>query len=432
MDRRTFLKGALGTGAAAAFSAAYGEDARWLRDAPLLHWIDIPNSRLSSYFADGGGLNPNYLAQLGIPVPTKRDLRVRWGKNKHGIQSHSADWPWHYHHQSYSGLGFDSGRYSKRPSNVLLGGGDSFWADNSVVRFVFGVEAPYWEIAILGCHQREYKNERPGKDTLGEGDDRRYYRMYDGSDRGGHTYFGVWCIEQRDWHCRFGTHQYWPADYGYSQTVSIADLKRKRWLSEELIADWSKWPKRVETPWKGKHPITEDVYCLQDERLIIWRQATNTWDPYTLRNRQWSLDDACGGINWQEDYALFASRDGAIGGKNLWWIWENETKVDVTLTGPDADTIRESGTRWSALEWNPDLKKFLFYRDDAVVYTIERENTANFRASRLKMGGKPSPANEAANLRAGGVLNNWQYVPQLKGMIYRVDDRVPMKFFRTG
>lgn len=432
MDRRDFLKGTLAVSAATALMPARSATSGWLRDVPLFKWIDIPNSQLTSYFADGKGLNPAYLAELGIAIPTKSAPMVRWGANKHGIQSRNSQWSWSHHHQSFGGMGLDSGRYSGRPSNLLIGGGDAHWADNTVARFVFGVDTPHWEVAVLGCHQRDYKNEVPGKDTLGIGDDPRYYRMYDGSDRGGHTYFGLWCIEQRNWHCRFGTHQYWPVDYGYSQTVSIGDLKTKRWLSNELIADWSKWRMGAETPWKGKHPITEDVYCLLGESLGIWRQANNTWDVVPLRNAQWALDDACGGINWQDNYSLFASRDGAIGGKNLWWVWEDGVKVDVNLIGPDADVVRDSGARWVALEWNPDLRRFLFYRDDAIVYVLERVDTVTFNVSRLKLTGTVSPAGEAAHLRAGGVLNNWQYVPQLKGMIYRVDDRKSMKFFRTG
>jgi hypothetical protein len=407
----------------------------WLREAPLFQWINIPNSQLSSYFADGKGLSPDYLGELGIPVPTKADQQVRWGANKHGIRSVNPqfqEWSWSHMHQSYGGLSLDSGRHSGKPSNLLVGGGDTHWADNTVGRLVFGVDSPFWEVAVLGCHQREYKNEAPGKDTIRHGDDPRHYRMYDGSDRGGHPYFAMWCIEQRDWHCRFGTHQYWPLDYGYSQTVSIADLKQKRWLSEELIPDWSRWRRGAETPWKGKHPITEDVYCLQDNRLICWRQATNSWELLYTRPIAWRLDDACGGIAWQHDYLLFASKDGALGGKNLWWVFENKTKTDVTLIGPDAAIVRDSTSRGSALEWNPDLKKFLFYRDDAFVYTLERVDTTTFQVGRLALTGSPSPAGEAFRLRSGGVLNNWQYVPQLKGMIYRVDDRRLIKFFRTA
>ncbi len=432
MDRRSFLKGTLAISAVTVLEPVLGASVSWLRDVPLFRWIDIPNSQLTSYFTDGGGLNPAYLAKLGIAVPTKGDPTVRWGANKHGVVSRNAQWPWTSHHQSFGGMGLDSGRYSKRPSNLLIGGGDAHWADNTVARFVFGVDAPYWEVAVLGCHQREFKNEWPGKETLGSGDDPRYYRMYDGSDRGGHTYFGLWCIEQRNWHCRFGTHQYWPVDSGYSQTVSVGDLGQKRWLTEELVADWSKWGRGAETPWKGKHPITEDVYCLQNARLLVWRQAANTWDVFQLRNIQWGLDDACGGINWQQDYILFASRDGALQGKNRWWVFENKRMADVMLNGPDAENVRDSSTRWCALDWSPDLKKFLFYRDDAIVYTLERIDVATFHVSRLKLSGIPSPAGEAAHLRAGGVLNNWQYVPQLKGVIYRADDRKPMKFFRTG
>src|SRR5574340_803185 len=99
MDRRRFLKGTLAISAVTVLEPAFGAVVTWLRDAPPFRWIDIPNSQLTSYFTDGGGLNPAYLAKLGIAVPTKGDPTVRWGANKHGVVSRNAQWPWTSHHQ---------------------------------------------------------------------------------------------------------------------------------------------------------------------------------------------------------------------------------------------------------------------------------------------------------------------------------------------
>lgn len=86
--------------------------------------------------------------------------------NKYGIVpsplSPYNNIPYYAAHHTFQGSAHDSGVYSGRPANLLSGCGDSHWADNTVHRFVFGVDAPFWEVAIKGTSYLNWKTDMYG------------------------------------------------------------------------------------------------------------------------------------------------------------------------------------------------------------------------------------------------------------------------------
>lgn len=429
---------------------------QWLRangrPLPLYQWIDIPNSVL----ADRRNLPDTYFLTngSGLVPPSRRPAphtgTLQWdgveGKNKYGIPAvHWNGQSWWSTHYSYSGMGFD-----RRGSRILLGGGDAHWAENSYHRFAFGVDTPYWEPAIVrSTHYLDFKtnDQRPPTAPLPRTiapDDDRQDRHYDGRHRGGHTYWSQWFIEARNWMCHFESHQYWPIDHGHALNVHVADLATGDWRLDEPIAPVPEGTVD-NNQWKWKHPLTEDVYQLIGGYCYRWRQATNKWErvfafdmaPYL----NWGTGYITGGLNWQDNYILCEGRTGSASRERVFFLLDMTrgeqdnlaVKVDVTFTGPAAAKI--DGARYHAqypLVWNPDLQLFLAYYDSGVVYGLRRSGPAEFHCEVLPMQGAAPNAEAIFRNKGGGVLSCFQYVPELKGMVLRLSDQLPMKFFRTG
>lgn len=442
--------------------AALGAPVAWLRNVPLFQWIDIPNSKPWTFFVDGKGVDPSYLQEIGITganYPSSPSYRLGVPANKYGIRPTRygvpgyafRGWPWGAEHTTFSGMALDDSRFSGKPTNLMIGGGDAHWPDNTVVRFVFGVDSPRWEVAILGAHASEWKNEWPfdrtSYDPLRFPDDNTLTaKFYDGSRRGGHNYMGFWYCGKRDWFLAFESHQYWNHDSGRGLEVSISDLKVtdvtgfSRWDTSKIpvIADLPVTPAQPDQPWKQKHPITEDVWQLCNRSMVVWRQASNTYDiVWTWGGMSWAWDNAAGGINWDANLILLVSRYGGSDATgtahtNVWWtfsIADNRQTIITRVTGPHASAITGE-PRYHSCIWCPDLGKWLYYTGSENVYTIGLVNRTTIHVERLKTAGSMDSAN--LRRRAGGVLNNFQYCRQLKGVVWVVADRRPIKFMRTG
>lgn len=88
--------------------------------------------------------------------------------------------------------------------------------------------------------------------------------------------------------------------------------------------------------------------------------------------------------------------------------------------------------RNGGLSWCPDIGKHLWVGGNTGdVYSLEKTGATEFTVDLVSMTGTP-PTAAALSAKGGGVLNNFQYVPELKGMVWRLDDKYEMKFFRTG
>lgn len=404
----------------------------WLAHAPLMQWVEIPNSHLIAHLGD------EYFERIGLPRPSKRGNKVSWGKNKYGIVwNHVEDQSWGGAGgiSTFSGMAVDS-----RGSKVFVGGGDAHWAENGYHQLHLGINVPAWTQAVIApCHKDFFKkpnNEGQSPSTyppLASGDDGRVDRMYDGSHRGGHNYWFQVLIERRDWLAHFGQQQFWPTDSGTSPNVHVADLKTGKWRTDNPIPEVPNW-NNDELTWKQKHPVTEDVYSWGTAKwdaagvLNVWRAATNSWQTLIAPPEEAGVH-LSGSIDWTSGYILFAG--AKPGTAHHYWTTDlaSPRKVTVSIAGPHA-AVFQPGRRGGAW-WCPDLGMHLYYADDGFIYTIKKTGATEFTVDRLKLSGR-GPAPGDAEHKAGGILNNFQYMPELRGMVLRLGDLRPMYFVRTA
>jgi len=395
-----------------------------------LEWVQIPNSVLTSHLGDA------YFAAMGLPRPSQRPApnanQVTWGANKYGITYgtwENLSWWTAAGHYSYSGMAVDP------LGAILVGGGDSYWAENGYHRFNFAQDVPAWQQAVITpCHKDFIKKPvfpRTSPDTyptVVAGDDARDDRMYDGSHRGGHSYHFQAFIPQRNWIVHFGQQQYWPLDLGFSSAVHVADVATGRWETDNPIGARPNL-NNDELPWGQVDPTTGDFYCFGlswgDLTLHVWRQVTNVWQ--TLLTIPGTNGFRCSGsIDWQHRELLIAGNYQATQGR--WLVnFQNNSVVPVTIAGAYAFGPYRNGGVW----WCPDLQKHLHFRDDGFIYTLTKTGAAQFTIERVTATGA-APAAGSLNAKGGGVLNNFQYIATLKGMILRCGDNLPMYFMRTG
>ena len=447
----------------------------WLKGVPLFHWIDIPNSVMLTTEATKG-LDPGYMASIfagtSQATPSRTNHLIVWPQNKLGLQQVGANQEYSYYnlHYTYASIGYDSGRYSGRPANMLVGMGDAHWPDNSVPRFVFGVDKPYWEIAVQGTHARNYRNqvvhsalEDPAFGAvLPSTDDPRWYRHFDGSPRPGHSYFGIWVLERDKLLVKVGAHQFYPVDVGYQPDMVVGDLSTGKWNTQNpspLPSYTTAGLERGdETPWKTKHPITEDIWGVYNSRMGVFRRAPRRWEALWNDPTGYAWDNAVGAVDWEHEYILGCSFY-ALTSERTWWtfptVGANPTRLQVSIAGPYAHVLNQENVRYApyrapkaeGMLWCPDLQKFMWYRETVAadpkgnppyegfagnaIYTLERQNSGVFYVDRLNTSGTLEGVPYSGPAQ-GGILNRFQYCHSLKGVFWRPSDWDPVKFMKTG
>ncbi len=479
-------------------------------------------------------------------------------------------------YSSFSGCAHDSGVYSGRRANILIGVGDSHWPDNSLRRFTYESDRPYWDTAIHGTNRLNWKQGFPsgdmnvGSQTLGinwtlpagggtfqwylvyqmidksyyqwtgttptngvwqkvptinvgdalpavgpvgsflwqkgttgdpasgwimyhnvggiwvnldgagnftgaygtfevdqidpvaRTDDFRWNRHYDGSPRGGHSYTAYWCWEHEDLFVRRGGTTAYPIDKGSYDDMCAGNLRTQRWIgmADGDLPDAPMFPRQRDvglreglqpTSWTAKHPVTEDLWLVNDYRLVVLRRL-----PKPARYEIWFADagqvslgggpfalcqpNVTNGPTSGVEFALGRRTD------SWWWIYttgSDKTRHAITSITGHPELITASATVDPAsggMLWIPDVQKMLYWQPSTAggqpLLTIELTGLATIDV-------QPAPLVGAATLTrtnsGGGVHNNLHYSPRLKGFIYRIGDlagtgvaNVSMQFVRTG
>ncbi|HTD89281.1 MAG TPA: hypothetical protein VK663_01355 [Burkholderiales bacterium] len=402
----------------------------WLAGKSVNEWVAIPNSQLTDYanFSDA------YIVGLGMPLPSTHSNTMTWGPNKYGANADNGrtgeSWAVGGGHTTYSGMMFDD-----QLSRVIVGGGDSQWAENSMHAFEYAHDTPVWvQNIIASCHKDYFKTPSTHPSTYPTptgGDDTRFFRMYDGSRRGGHSYWAPQFLRARNWLTFFGQQQAWPVDFGFDPEVHVGDLDTALWLATNPIADRPAFA-NDEDAWMQKHPLTEDIYFWGSGGILRkWDESSNA---YSSVLDLFSTHDGArltGSIDWTNNYILFAS--GGLGGythTNFLVDLSSPSKVDVTVVGPYASEyiVYRNGGLW----WCPDQGHHRFYKDDGFVYSVTRTGSAEVTVDRVSMTGTGPVDQASQNNKAGGILNNMQYDFNLNGMVLRLGDALPIYFMRTA
>jgi len=427
------------------------------------------------------GLNPSFWELIGYPSVTQENQVFFWPPNKYGLACVNPMWMprnWDSPCDSWGGMAIDDGEVSGRIPNLMYGGGDAHWQDNSIYRFYFGADSPYWDCAVLGCHADDAKTGHPRSagepcnrtwecdpydlETYPE-DDPNFWRMYDGSPRGGHDYWDKWYCKSRDWMMQVTRKQLYPVDAGYAQEASAADLSAPdatgypRWMRGSATPDWTMYPKGAEIAWGSGDPATGDFYKLLGGRLLRWNSVPNTWQEcWQWGGQPWSWDGATGSVNYTDGYVLMASGyhaadAGSPADSVIWWKVRlsdipmgRVTPADfianqkITATGTYADLYdyQTSLGSYYTFIWVPEMRSFLSFMADGEVYTITPNSMDPDSVSIEKLPIPEAVGSSSPGINfmgTGGVWSNFMYVPSMKICIVRPRDNTnDMKAFRIG
>lgn len=477
----------------------------WLKPSgtpvPLYQWSNVPNSIRNSN--NPFNINDQYFPdKLGLARPSLNNSVIDFGRNKYGIQSLYCvrGLRWTGNHNVFNGIAFDP-----QGSRVLMGGGEAHWSETSFQRLNYNVDTPYWESYVVeselpanfrfNCPQgtdeshadpsgafpfdgsavggtTTYVNSATGQsfsqdplDINGE------FRTYRGRHWGGHNYWTQWYIRQRGWLIQFEQHQRYP-DQGYSTEAHVCTVPAASalptapyhptpgsWIIDPVGGPYTVPRYTFSGPdyrqWKQKHYTTEDIYQLGGSVVMVWRQATNSYQTiYNFPNaaqiwaRNYSLVFVSGGLDWEHNYLLFEGRSGSNPNDptsrrrfmidlTVFETGQLGTYSDVTFTGSQVNAIdgaSVSGHAFAPMVWNPDLQAFVFWNDaNGEAYTVTRTGATTFACELLATTGaaKPVPS-EVFNTKQSGILSGFVYDPNLKGMLLYLGDPKPFKFFRTG
>jgi hypothetical protein len=425
---------------------------------------------------DGTGLNPSFLAQYGITPPTSEAGGWILPANKYGLGDPGEDnyarfsggrgWAGGTYglFTGFGGCATDTGRYSGNLSSYINGGGDSHLGLNFLWRCVIGADLPYTEIVVTGVNVSNMKRCGPTiTDQIGAGDSADPTTHYDGTPKGGHRYHGKKFLEGRNLFTIWGYSNSWPTDRGNNdKRVRYASLTTGAWSTTDLTPLNPFEMKTDEIYWTQKHKYTEDMFQIGVQKLVVWRNKTNTWQNlFSFPNVNADYSPGIGGIDEDNDYILFWSTvSGGGPAANFWWTVSglNTGAAQVlyngapSMTGPCSDMRAiavANGTteRYFGMCRCPDRNtgglypgSFLVYicanagaiptpTTQPTVYEIIRTGANTFSSALLSPTGPGSTSSQHSH---GGVGGSWQYFPQLKGMVIQDQENVPMWYLRTA
>jgi hypothetical protein len=193
--------------------------------------------------------------------------------------------------------------------------------------------------------------------------------------------------------------------------------------------------------WKEKHKTTEDVYMFRGDILWRWVQASNTYEKvYDFQPiyGSWDMYDVGGAINHEENYILCEGGVGSAHATRAIFVLDLTkrdgvnlaAKTDITeFTGPAKDQVILG--RDGSMQWCPDLRKFIAYKDTIDVYSIERQGPQSFHCEFMPRRGD-LPNDHIIRGGLGGMYTKWQYIPRLHGFVAHWKLNQAMRFFRTG
>jgi hypothetical protein len=446
----------------------------WRAGLPLNTWIDIPNS--AERTTTGGGISPSYLTLLNVDPSNVPQVGNNWLftfiPNKYGIYPNltGGGYPYTYRswvssHESYGGITIDHGNNGARLPSIISYTGDVDWPDNTVYRFNLMLDSPTWTIAVLGASFLEIKNNWPVGDTVYNAgtyphDDHEDTSYYDGSPRACHLNRSAQfdCVANRA--LLLTRNQWWNADLGaslksyYADLTSIDGTGYPRWSGTRNYThahDVGDVPGQVGVPQYGQilvsHPATGDVYVAAVYSINKLASGSNSWTTLWqdsgVVSAGYPINDSIMCVNHTNSllfgvttYAGPAVVFGGSPGRKYWTLTLSGTFTLMTLVaGSEAfnletDLSATFGTHTASLVWVPDFNAYIFKCNNAdeKFYVLSVSGTTVTVSSMAQTN-----TYGFANLSiGGGPLNNIHYIDALKGLVFRIGDRTPIRFFPTG
>jgi hypothetical protein len=313
---------------------------------------------------------------------------------------------------------FSGGALKKNGSVLLIsGGGGLSWAGNEVRALRLTDNAPRWNIVV-----------RPSKVSGINPSTVRTRGPYnpDGSPVSRHSYWQPMFIDQTDTFMLFGCQNIWPEDQGFFNNVDGARLSAGTWQPAGTYGN-SSFNRGWDGAWQCKHPTSEAVYVATDSKVQIWTPAAS-WGASVLDADQPGFDRGVGAVNPSNNtifrIGLYSRNPVAAGVIDP----ALRTYRPVTLTGSASEIDRALGV---GLVWDDGLAKFVYFKDDGNLYTIDP--SASWQVARLRVTGT-GPSRNAAGQNGGdaAIYGRMQYVPELRGIVIAQTFDRNVYFVRTS
>jgi len=292
---------------------------------------------------------------------------------------------------------------SKGSELFIAGGGHLDYAGNEIFSISLGSDAPAWKRRI-----------DPSEITRGN---TAYYP--DGRPSSRHTYRNLAYSEALDKIIFFGGGAHWGDKPTETQFVDSFDPNKNDYDPPGLFEPA---PRTIGGPVGTGMAANGDFYIHHygDNHLYKWEQRSNTWVDLGPK----------GTMQYETPYSIDTKRNRLF--RIPWGTYpariydlnDKGTFSNVTITGPAAAII-DTG---ASLVYDPALDVYwLWKRNDANLYRIDAET---FEATVQPVSGiMPSVAYKDARHRIYGRFN---YVPELRGLVFMLDHTTEVMFIRTA
>lgn len=376
----------------------------WVEKLPLMQWHSIPNTSLINHCP----LQPLIRAGLSDSAGNS----IGFGHPRRGI------------------FDFSGGSLKKEGSIMLVfgGGGAGAWAGNDVRGLALNQDVPAWSFL---------KDPSPSDAVwprTASGAAHPY--MKDGTPNARHAYWQPIFIDKCDRFMLFGCQNVWEIDSGTFNNVDGLDLPGGSWSP---AGTYRPLPRKRgwDSSWNCKHPLTERVYSGSPEAITEYDPDADVYRTiysvaYTGVERGWAAIDP------KRNLLL---RVGL-------WRGSDRFNIPLTLDLSGSRSIASVGVLtgpYAKMNWpvypgfvfDPNLDKFVMFKDDGHLYTFAPDGPDNWYVDRLNLTPDPRagvPASHGSSIHGSdpAIWGRMQYVPELSGIAILQSANANCWFIRTA
>jgi hypothetical protein len=326
--------------------------------------------------------------------------------------------------------GRPSGRFAYSGSTLrkagswlfLFGGGHADYSGNDIHAIKLNAAKPKWELLSPAT---------PFSRIPWKSSERGDSHYADGTPASRHTYWQPQFIDSLDRMFLFLAMVVWGNSSGSFGNVDAFRFSDRRWDAKDAWPAPPVFKPQATGPWTVKHPKTDDVYLGIGARVLKWSSATGQWT-FIIANDTWAHDRGIAALDPVRKRIL------VLGEWNKPGVNMPRTvpltpgdKEFVALTGPYAEAFSSwDAVRFAGFVFDPDLDRYVLFPDDGYTYTIHPQT---WRVERLAVRGDVPPPHSREGVANGiGIYGRFQYVPELKGIVYMPAWKRNLYFLKTG